>query len=478
MHWKPNTQEDIPIFRQITQYFERQILSGKLSPGESLPPERALAKLLDVNRSTVTAAYEELRGCGLVKSVQGSGTKVSEDLWGVSVHPTPSWHEYISGGMFRPSLPLVRRIREASLYDGIINFARGELSPDLFPVQKLNEVIQGIHLDGPLGYANPSGLSGLRQVLIKHVKEQYGIRATPSELLITSGAQQALHLITSCLLKPGDAIALESPSYAYSLSLFTSAGLRLFPIPMDEHGLIPGSIPSLVKKHRIRMVFVNPTFQNPTGTTLPLERRRELLEICETFRLPIVEDDPYGALNFDGHVPPPSLITMAKGSSQVLYLGSLSKTVAPALRMGWMIGPTNVIDRLADAKQQMDFGTSAISQQIVQVFMESGKWQENIASLRQILQRRRDTMVSALETNLKAYMTWTVPQGSYHIWGRLTKDVEDTDLLEACIRHGVIFMPSGVYGAGRGWVRLTYARAAEEEIKEGVERLKLGLTSI
>ena len=141
---------------------------------------------------------------------------------------------------------------------------------------------------------------------------------------------------------------------------------------MDEYGLIPESIPVLVKKHRIRMEFVNPTFQNPTGITLSLSRRKELLRICESLHLPIVEDDPYGALTLDDCTSPLPLAALHQGSGQVLYCGSLSKTVAPGLRIGWIIGPTNVIDRLADAKEQIDFGTSIISQQVAHTFMEVG----------------------------------------------------------------------------------------------------------
>lgn len=332
--------------------------------------------------------------------------------------------------------------------------------------------MHGINLAGPLGYSDPKGLESLRRVLAQHVHEQYGIKTTPSEILITSGAQQALHLITSCLLRPCDAVALECPSYAYSLSLFTSAGLRLFPIPMDEYGLIPAYIPTLVMKHRVRMLFVNPTFQNPTGTTLTMRRRMELLRLCELLRLPIVEDDPYRALTFDGSTPPLPLAAMSNGSGQVLYLGSLSKTVSPGLRIGWVIGPTKVIDRLADAKVQMDFGTSVITQQIAQEFMRSGAWYDNVESLRHILKLQRDTMLSAMEENLKEYMTWTVAQGSYHVWCKLAFDIRDTDLLETCIRHGVVVTPGGVYGAEPGWIRLTYTCSTDEEITEGVVRLR------
>ncbi|GMA61044.1 PLP-dependent aminotransferase family protein [Alicyclobacillus fastidiosus] len=360
----------------------------------------------------------------------------------------------------------------------MIDFARGELASDLFPVKQLNELIHHLHLVEPLGYSVPKGLEGLREVLAQHVHAQYNMKTTSSEILITSGAQQALHLITSCLLRSGDAVALECPSYAYSLSLFTSAGLRLFPIPMDEYGVIPESIPDLVKRHRIRMVFINPTFQNPTGTTLPVHRRRELLRICESLRLPVVEDDPYGELALDEQVPVAPLAALPEAFGKVVYLGSLSKTIAPGLRIGWVIGPKNVIDRLADAKEQMDFGTSVISQLIAQEFLQSGAWQDNVLSLRRILKQRRNRMLAALEENLKELMTWTIPQGSYHVWCQLSSKVKDTDLLDACIRRGVVVLPGGVYGADRGFIRLTYARALEEEIEEGVVRLRLALESL
>jgi GntR family transcriptional regulator of abcA and norABC len=478
MAWKPDAQSNFPVFLQIAQHLEKQIVEGQLQPGEMLPPERSLAKSLNVNRSTITAAYDELRAAGLIRSTQGSGTRVSEDVWGVSARPSLSWHEYTSGGVFRPTLAMVSRIREVSHDEHVINLARGELSPDLFPVHALTEVMTHFRLPQKLGYLEANGSHELRQILVGHLHEHLGIQAAPSEILITTGAQQAIHLITSCLLKPGDAVAVEYPSYTYSLSLFTSAGLRLFPIPMDNQGLIPDDIPQLVKKHRIRMVFINPTFHNPTGTTLTMSRRKDLLRICESLRLPIVEDDPYAGLSFESHQPPPPLAAMTQRTDQVIYLGSLSKTIAPALRIGWVHGPSNVIRRLADAKGQMDFGTSSITQQIAHGLLASGAWHENVMHLQKILKQRRDTMLMALEDNLKESLAWTIPQGGYHIWGKLKSSVRDADLLEASIRHGVVVTPGGVYGADQGHVRLTYARVADAAIVEGIARLRSALNEI
>ncbi len=187
MEWQPDAKNNLPVFRQIASYFEKQISSGKLSPGQPLPTERALAKEFSVNRSTMTAAYAELRASGLVQSVQGSGTRVSEHHWGVAIRPAPSWHEYTSGGGFQPTLPLIRRIREASLKPGIINLAQGELSPDLFPVEPLNELIHRMNFTGPFGYSNPQGDERLREALAQHVREEYGLQTTPNEILVSSG---------------------------------------------------------------------------------------------------------------------------------------------------------------------------------------------------------------------------------------------------------------------------------------------------
>lgn len=227
----------------------------------------------------------------------------------------------------------------------------------------------------------------------------------------------------------------------------------------------------LYRKHKIRMVFVNPTYQNPTGTTLPLERRQRLLELCRELRLPIVEDDAYSALTLDDTIkPPPALVAMEEGTRNVIYLGSLSKTVAPGLRIGWVIGPASVIARLADAKEQMDLGTSAIAQQLALNLIESGEWTANLKKLRQTLAMRRDRMIQALARYTDNHVTWEVPHGGYHIWCSTNVKVKDSDVLEMGIRHHVLFVPGGLYGAERGHVKFSFARATTEEIDEGIRR--------
>lgn len=469
MEWKPDKQSGEPVYQQIIKQLERQIIDGELPPGTVLPAERALARRYGVNRGTVSAAYEELRASGLLQSLQGSGTWVSRHLWGVQ--QIPNWHKYTIGGAFLPAYPLSKRIGEACFAPGIINLAKAELSTPMISALPL-ERLSRIHEAGlELGYAHPKGSPKLREVLAVHLRTQYGITASPEEILVTSGAQQALHLLSLCLLSPGDAVAMEGPSYFYSLPLFISAGLRLYRLPMDDAGVLPEQIRFLHQKHKIRMVFVNPTYHNPTGIVWSESRRRQVLEICQELRLPLVEDDAYGALTLPGRAKPPLPIKAIDKSGVVLYVNSMSKTVAPGLRIGWLAGPRSVIERLADAKQQMDFGTSSISQQLAASFLDGASWSTQMERLSSYLLEQRQTMLDALEKEAGDFLSWNDPEGSFHFWCRLHRPLDEEELLEAMIREGVVCTPGSVYGAEAGWLRLTYSWESKAGIQEGIRRL-------
>lgn len=460
-----------PLYRQIVKQFESLIVNGELPPGSLLPTERELAKRLGVNRSTVSVAYDELRSRGLIHSVQGSGTRVSEDIWGASLR-TPNWRSYTETSFFRPTLPMVRRIWDAGKDPRNINLARAEISPDLWPTAVLKQLLSDVSPMMSLGYGDPRGEQCLRFAVSEHVRQHFGLHATPEQILITAGAQQAIHLIIQSLLQPGDAVALEKPSYAYSLPVLASAGLRLFPIRMDENGLVPDDVLTLHEKHRIRMVLVNPTHQNPTGTTLNLGRRRKLLEICGDLGVPIVEDDAYGALNLETEfVAPRPVASMEGGEHQVLYIGTLSKTIAPGLRIGWITGPKSVIDRVAEVKEQIDFGASVISQVVAAKLLTSGVWEKQVEKLLVTLRQRRDTMVRCLREHVGDKLEFSIPRGGYHLWARLKKPVPETTLLDAVIRHGVLVVPGRVYGSDHGYIRLTFANSTAEQIQAGIRRL-------
>jgi DNA-binding transcriptional MocR family regulator len=469
MEWKIDRQASKPLYQQIFETIEEKISYGEFPAGSLLPSERKLAERLNVNRMTIVHVYDELQASGLVERKKGSGTRVSTHKWGILPKGVTNWRKYIEGGSFLPTYPLIRRIREEAkqMKDGL-NMSSGELSADLFPAHFLQASFAEQTFPSNLGYVHPQGHLPLRETIADYVKKYHNINTTSSSILITSGAQQAIHLITQCLLNPGDAVAIEAPSYCYSLPLFQSAGLRIFGLPVDEYGINPDDIVTLYRKHKIRMIFLNPTYQSPTGTVLPETRRKRVLEISAELGIPIVEDDPVSLLSFNGENHSP--IKAYDRSGNVLYVGSLSKVIASSLRIGWIIGPQSVINRLSDARQQIDFGLSIFPQLIANQFLLSEVYEKHIMFLRSELLERRDVMASALNEMLGDKVAFTVPNGGLHIWCKIKGKVDDHKLVEEAIKNKILFMPGSVYGAPNGYVRLTYAHLEKEFIREAIAR--------
>ncbi|GAB7388166.1 PLP-dependent aminotransferase family protein [Bacillaceae bacterium] len=477
MEWKPDKQSDVPLYLQIADYIQKRIVYGEYPPGSVLPSERALAKTLGVNRGTVVAAYDVLYSKGMVERIKGSGTKVSADVWGLTKNRIPNWDLYIERGSFLPSLPLYQQIRDEIHERDLINFASGELAHDLMPYQVFRNILTKRPFNQSLGYEHPQGNLDLRETIVNHLKKYKDIDCTSQSVLITSGAQQALYLITQCLLNPGDAVAYEDPSYAHSLPIFRSAGLKTFTIPVGEDGLDPEDIVALYRKHRIKMVFLNPIFQNPTGTVLSLEKRKRVLTITEELGIPVVEDDPYSLITFSERINTSTLKSLDKKGS-VLYISSLTKLVASGLRIGWIIGPHNVIKRLADAKQQIDYGHSIFPQWVAFEFLNSETFETYLQQLKQKLLEKRNLLLDALQQELSNHLSFQIPEGGIHLWCRLQSEINEYRLLEESLRNGVVFVPGSLLGSKSGYIRLTFGRAENGLIKEGVVRLKKALLKV
>lgn len=468
MNWKPKRNDKMPLYRQIAKYIEELIEDDSFPPDKPLPSERALAKELEVNRSTVVSAYDELEANGLIVREKGRGTMISNDIWRITKKRIPSWNRYIEAGSFLPNIPVAQRIRMETEESNLINFASGELSEDLFPVDFFRGIFSNVIFQDRLGYDHPQGNASLRESIVNHVKEYRNIKTSTANILVTSGAQQALHLVIQCLLKPGDSVALEEPSYCYSLPIFKSAGLKVHLLPVDRDGIKPDELLELHKKHRIRMIFLNPAFQNPTGTLMHLNRRKKVLEISSEYRIPVIEDDPYSLTSFSGKEIKTLKSMDANGT--VLYISSLSKIVASGLRIGWIIGPKPVIERLSDAKQQVDFGHGTFSQWMANEFLKSNYYDTHINFLRDQLMKRRDQMVKSLKYYLENEVDFYTPNGGIHLWCKINKEVNEIQLLEESIKREVIYVPGSILGSKKGFVRFTFARENELSIDEGIKR--------
>jgi DNA-binding transcriptional MocR family regulator len=476
MDWKPDRKAKKAIYKQLAEYIENGIADGTFPPDKPIPSERKLAKDLNLNRSTVVAAFDELESNGLIQRNRGSGTTISKDIWGITKKRIPSWNRYVEAGSFLPNLPVIQRIRKEAVAHKLINLASGELSEDLFPLKFLRQITSTRSFIGSLGYDHPQGNVVLRDTITKHVRQFRKIETNSSSILITSGAQQALHLVVQCLLKPGDAVALEDPSYHYNLPIFKTAGLQPYFLPVDKDGINPDDLLALYKKHRIRMIFLNPAFQNPTGTLFSEAKRKAILEISSEHGIPVVEDDPYSLTSFTGEEV--STLKSMDVHGNVLYISSLSKIVASGLRIGWIIGPKPVIERLSDAKQQIDFGHAIFNQWIANDFLESENFNFHIKRLVRELEKRRNQIITSLTFYLKDQIEFSIPQGGIHIWCSVKKDYNEMQLLEESIKRGVIFVPGSTMGSKKGFVRFTFAREDEESIHEGIKRFAEALNSL
>lgn len=464
-----------PLYKQIAEQIEQRISSGEFGPGSYLPSERTLAKELNVNRSTVVAAYDELQAAGMIERIQGSGTIVSQDIWGLARTRVPNWRHLTESGSFRPNLPLIRKIRRETQENDLIDLASGELSTDLVPNQTLQQLMTPDDFPAHLGYEHPQGNWALRETLSLHMKAWRSIEAPATSIMITSGAQQALHLVVQCLLKPGDAVAIEEPSYCYSLPLFHSAGLRTFSLPVDRDGIDPKHLAQLHRQHRIKMVFLNPNYQNPTGTLLSLERRQELLAFSYEKGIPIIEDDPYSLTSFSRE-PVPTLKSLDQHGT-VLYISSLTKIVASGLRIGWIVGPPTVMERLADAKQQFDFGHSIFPQWLANRFLGSPQFASHIDLLRTELSLRHDQLVSSLQDKFGDQVEMVGSEGGIHLWCKFKGEWSGEHFLTESVKRGVVFVPGHLFGAEQGYVRFTFGRVTLDQITEAVSRLAYAFTA-
>jgi GntR family transcriptional regulator, regulator for abcA and norABC len=466
VEWNPNRLDAKPIYKQIVEYIEFRISNGEYLPGSLLPSERSLANELKVNRSTVVRAYDELRASGVIISKKGSGTRISQLAIEKPDTRVPNWSQYVLGGSLLPNMPLIRRIHKETQNKHLIDLATGELSPDLFPKEQFDQLLQEAAFNFHLGYENSQGNFHLRSTIAQHVQQYKNIASTPSSVLITAGSQQALHLIVLCLLKQGDAVAIEDPSYCYSLPIFRSAGLKIHLLNVDKDGVNPEEILELHRKHNLRMIFLNPNFQNPTGVILAEERQKKILDIATKCGIPIVEDDPYSLTVFEGK--PVTTLKSMDHSGNVIYISSLSKIISSGLRIGWVIAPDEVMNRLSDAKQQIDFGQSIFPQWIANEFLNSSYFPIHLAKIKLELKKRRDLLVASLNRYLSDQVNFLIPEGGIHLWCKLAAPINEVELLESSIKNGVIYTPGSSLGTKKGFIRFTFGRANEDQIREGI----------
>ena len=467
--WQLDKNQASTLYKQIIEKIKDKIASGEWPPGTKIPSQRSMSDILKVNRSTINTALNELIADGLLEAAVGSGTRVANNSWSVLASSAALWTPYTHRGLQQPNLSTIQKINTYEFDDRVIRLGTGELSPEFYPKKLMQDTLRSIGENiTSLGYEEPLGLSPLREELCRYLA-RLQIAATPASLLIVSGGLQALQLISLGLLSRSSTLYLERPSYLFSLNLFQSAGIALRGFPMDNEGISLEALQA-VPATTSRCLYTIPCFQNPTGTTMTAKRRAELYDLCAAKRLPIIEDDVYRELWFDS--PPPLPVKTLDKQGLVLYIGSFSKALSPGLRLGWITGPEPVISRLADIKNQIDYGSSSLSQWAVHRLLASGAFYHHVDSLRGKLLARRTVCLQILEQYFADIATWTVPQGGFYVWLTLKKPVSLNRLFYTALDNGLLLNPGNLYDKQANQnLRISYAYARLDDLATGLHRL-------
>ena len=385
----------------------------------------------------------------------------------------------------------IRELLKITQNPEIISFAGGLPAPDVFPTERFREACNRVlekQSKLALQYGATEGYEPLREMIARHTS-RYGVKAKPENVLITSGSQQALDLIGKLMINTGDRVLVEAPTYLGALQAFNVYGAEYVSVPSDNDGLRSDLLEASLRLGP-KFMYVLPNFQNPGGTTLAEGRRHELVLLADRYGIPIIEDDPYGQLRFEGeHLTP--LIVLDRENlrrddgysiGNVIYLSTFSKTLAPGLRLGWIVAPPEVISKLVQLKQGADLHTSTFVQMVAYEVARDNFLDEHIKLIRRVYRERRDVMLTAMEENFPSDVTWTRPQGGLFLWVSLPEGMDCHQLFEAAIRENVAFVPGDSFYAsnghaedGRRHFRLNFSNAQPEQIKEGIRRLGIAM---
>lgn len=460
-----------PLYLQVCGSLSDRIASGTLQPGDQLPSERKLAELLSVSRTTAVNAYRELESRGLVRSYMGRGTFVSgraERLgapfaWRGKVSPAVQQHL----NMNLRSLVTLTQPDE-------ISFGAAAPALEYFPVQAYAKATEQILVTRPqeaFGFLPTEGHPYLREV----IAGRENVR--PEEVLVVSGTQQALDLIARCLLYPQDTIVMDWPGFLGAIQTFRFAGAVL--TGWDIVRADTEELEDLLVKKRPKLLYLNPSFQNPTGRTLSLSSRQAVIDLARRYRIPVIEDEAYRDLYFEK--PPPPTLHKLEGNGLVIHLRTFAKTLAPGLRLGYVIADESIIDQLALVKAQSDLFSPGLSQLAVATLLADGTFDGYTRLLRRKHRERAAVMNEALETYVpEGELLWNIPAGGLYLWAQLTSKYS-CDFLREASRLGVNFAPGDSFfsdRAGKRTLRLCYSATPPEGIVEGVKRLAYALETL
>jgi len=466
----------VPLYLQIKAAIREKILSGELPPYYRLPPDRHLAGDLGVNRSTVVNAYRELKAEGLVESHVGRGTTVcameyaEDEAWRHSIMPL-HWERYLRLGEGERGREITRFFRSVRQEREVIDFSTCYV-PEFFENPRLHAYM-GTSFFSEMRqeyYAHPcvEGLRSLREAVSEYQKSR-GIHAGYDEILITSGSQQAIDMMAKTFVGPGDMVVVEDPTYVIARQTFAAQGARILGIPVEGEGMRLDILEGVLKRYAPKLIYTVPTFHNPTGSCMSRGSRRRLLDLAYRYQVPVLEDDPFYDLRFEGDPVLP--LKAMDHMEHVIYVSSLAKSVAPGLRIGWICAPHAIMDRLIHAKKISDLATSGVVQKMMDLLLRGGVYRELLEHMRSKLRIRRDLLVQCLQDSGSDLLELTPPQGGFDLWCSFSGEVHATKLLHRVAEKGVLFTPGEYFTLENRMLscaRFSFSGPREEDIPKGV----------
>ena len=449
---------ETPLYKQLGTYLQGLIGNGGLQAGDRLPTTRDLAVQLGLNRTTVSAAYDLLQSEGLVEARGARGSFVAS----ASGHaPESGWDRILNPSIARPSLPPAA---------GVIDFTTSRPSSKLFPLEDFRvssrEVLASAEIGNLLQLGSPRGYEPLRRYLLAIAAEE-GVAHPSDDILITSGCQQAVDLLRRALVQPGDRVVMEEPVYPGLRTSFLEAGAVLVGVPVTEHGIDLEALETALEG--AKLLVVTPSFQNPTGATIPAQNRAALLRKTHARGVVVIENGVYSSLRYSGSPIPP----LKQSDANVILMGSFSKIAFPGIRVGWIIAPRPVIDRAAELKQITDLHTDQLSQAFLLHFVKKG-----------LLDAHRERAIvagkkklRAVEQSLRQFLTgctWTLPAGGMNLWIELPTGIDATELRAFARQAGIDYLPGSYFSVSRPFtngLRLSFIGLEPDQIRKGIEIL-------
>jgi 2-aminoadipate transaminase len=464
---------EFPLYRQLSRQITGFIGSGEISVGDRLPPTRELAGLIGLNRATVSAAYALLEEQGLIQGHVGRGSFVAAQF--PTANRTDSNAREAGDGTpldWDAILPRSEMKTSTPLFPIEISFASSRPARAAFPLATFRrlarEVIEGPQAADILQLGSPHGYGPLRRYLLEEARRA-GLAHPGDDLLVTNGCQQALDLLARVLSGEGSSVIVEDPIYHGLWQVFARAGAELALATVSPQGVDAGDLALLVERNRPRVVVLTPNFQNPTGASLSLEGRQDIVRIATRHQIVLLEIDIYSDLRYFG-APLPRLKELDQ-SGNVVLLGSYSKVSFPGLRVGWVLGPRPLIARLAEYKQMCDLHSDQLSQAVLLRFAESGELAKHISRTRAQGAKRLEAALEACHEYMPEGTRFTRPEGGMSLWVELPATLRSQDLLNQCQEHGVDFLPGKYFSPQHGHphaLRLSFGGLSPEQIRRGI----------